>query len=55
MTVKELIRRLEKCDPNATVSVWDAYSDSESKDVHVSIPRDGAVFIDSVPFGREVE
>lgn len=54
MRVKELIALLEKCDPEATVSVWSAYDDAEEFDVRVSITADQEVHVGSVVFGEPV-
>ena len=53
MKVSELIALLRKCEPEATVSVWDPYRDCESLVVTVSKNGD-LVHIAKSPFDVEV-
>lgn len=56
MKTKELIALLQQCDPDATVSVWNAYYDSEDFNVHVSVSRpEKSVHIGCNVFGDEVK
>jgi hypothetical protein len=56
MKVQQIITLLSKCDPNAEVSVWNAYDVCESFDVHVSVHKKApkAVHIGDNIFGEEV-
>ena len=56
MKTKDLVALLQQCDPDATVTVWDAYNDSEDFDVHVSVGRhDKHVHVGNCVFGDEVK
>lgn len=58
MKVQELIDILGKCDPNSTVTVWNAYRDDEDEDVHVSynddISNDPCIHIGNYVFENEI-
>lgn len=54
MAVKELIEKLNTLPPDATVKVWNPYSDCESYEVHVSVDKDGGIFILDTVIGTEV-
>jgi hypothetical protein len=55
MKTKDLIALLQQCDPEGTVTVWDAYNDCEDFDVHVSVGRhDKYVHVGNNVFGDEV-
>lgn len=54
MTVGELIQKLQTLPREATVKTWNAYSDRETDEVHVSVSDDGTVFLLETTIGREV-
>lgn len=55
MKTKELIALLQQCDPDGTVTVWNAFYDSEDFDVHVSVGTyDKHVHVGTSVFGDEV-
>lgn len=56
MKTKDLIALLQQCDPEGTVTVWDAYHDSEDFEVRVSAGRhDQHVHVGTNVFGDEVK
>jgi hypothetical protein len=56
MKVKELIALLQQCNQEETVTVWDAYHDEQSAEVHVSFGNvDKRVYIGTDVFGNEVK
>jgi hypothetical protein len=50
MKVKEIIELLQKENPEANISVWDAYYDKESTEVFISHIEDN-VHIGDTDFG----
>lgn len=58
MTVQDLINILQQCDPNSTVTVWNAYRDCEDENVHVSstydISNDPCIHIGNYVFENEI-
>lgn len=54
ITVAELIAKLQKCNPEHIVTIWDNYYDCLNRAVKVSTNNFNEVHIGKTVFGKEI-